>query len=103
MNEDSFAGMTILSQAAYNVATQNGLSPASAALLLDGVEARSFRDVLLAFAPEENIRALLVNGLCANDCQRSRDSVDKKVRGWLGGKYRPTKREDLWNSALCCA
>ena len=85
--------MTVVSLAAYEAATKDGLSPQEAAnQLLEKVEIRKFKDVLSLFASD---RELLVNGLCANDVGRSRMSVDKKVRGWLAGKYQPTAREDL--------
>ena len=85
--------MTVVSLAAYEAATKDGLSPQEAAIqLLEKVEIRKFKDVLSLFASD---RELLVNGLCANDAGRSRMSVDKKVRGWLAGKYQPTAREDL--------
>ncbi|MGN0803544.1 MAG: hypothetical protein ACI4MF_13210 [Candidatus Faecivicinus sp.] len=96
MEKDYGIQMTALSSAAYAAATAEGLSAQSAAAaLMEQVQIRSFRDMLAAFADADQLRDLLVNGLCANDRARSRDSVDKKVRGWLGGKYQPTKREDL--------
>ena len=88
--------MTVVSLAAYEAATKDGLSPQEAAIqLLEKVEIRKFKDVLSLFASDREVRELLVNGLCANDAGRSRMSVDKKVRGWLAGKYQPTAREDL--------
>lgn len=95
MNKDYSSSMTVLSRAAYQSATSVSLSPRAAAALLDKVEIRTFRDILCTCAPEETLRPVLVDGLCANDPARSRDSVDKKVRGWLSGRYQPTKREDL--------
>lgn len=87
--------LTMLSRAAYNTAIQSGLTAQAAAQSLHQVEVRSFRNILCTYASEDALRSLLVEGLCANDVSRSRDSIDKKVRGWLSGKYQPTKREDL--------
>ena len=88
--------MTTISYAAYDAATQMGTSPGdAAALLLNKVEIRKFKDVLLMFADEDGLKELLIQGLCANDAERKKASVDKKVRGWLSGKNQPTAREDL--------
>lgn len=95
MHADYTKRLTVLSYAAYETATKVGLSPQEAVALLNKVEIRKFKDILCAFASEEDIRDMLVNGLCGNDAARSRASMDKKVRGWLSGKYQPTKREDL--------
>lgn len=95
MNIDYAKQLTVLSYAAYETATKVGLSPQEAVNLLSKVEIRKFKDVLCAFAPEENLRKMLVDGLCGNDPLRNKASMDKKVVGWLNGKYQPTKREDL--------
>ncbi|MGN0794500.1 MAG: hypothetical protein ACI4MG_08540 [Aristaeellaceae bacterium] len=96
MEQDYGARMTTLSSAAYAAATADGLSSQSAAdVLMEQVQIRSFRDMLTAYADAGSLRGLLVEGLCANDSSRVRESVDKKVRGWLSGKYQPTRREDF--------
>ncbi|MGM9590734.1 MAG: hypothetical protein ACI3V0_11285 [Faecousia sp.] len=96
MDMDYGSRMTTLSSAAYAAATTDGLSAQSAAdVLMEQVQIRSFRDMLAAFADAGSLRSLLVDGLCANDSSRSRESIDKKVRGWLSGKYQPARREDL--------
>lgn len=94
MMELDIGRMTALSGAAFDAATQSGVSPEAATALLEQVQIRTFRDVLTAFGGED-VRGTLVKGLCLNDPARSREAMDKKVRGWLGGKYQPTKREDL--------
>ena len=96
MEKDSEMQMTELSSVAYAAATADGLTAQSAAgVLMEQVQIRSFRDVLAAYAEPDRLRELLVDGLCLNDSARVRDSVDKKVRAWLSGKYQPTRREDL--------
>lgn len=96
MDMDYGMQMTELSSAAYAAATADGLSAQTAVTaLMEEVQIRSFRDMLAAFADVDGLRDRLVDGLCENDAARVRDSVDKKVRGWLSGKYQPTRREDL--------
>lgn len=95
MPEDFTGGMTALSRRAFESAAAADLSAESAAQVLSAIPARSFADILARFAPKEAVRESLVDGLCADDPARSRASMDKKVRGWLGGKYQPTAREDL--------
>ena len=99
MPEDMTGGMTVLSRQSFETATMINLSAADAAEALASVPARSFAEILARFAPEEATREKLTAGLCSNNPSRSRDSMDKKVRSWLSGKYRPTAREDLWE--LC--
>ena len=91
--------MTVLSRRAFDTATSINLSSEDAAKLLMDIPVRTFRDILNHFAPEETVRETLVSGMCANDAKRNKASVDKKVRDWLNGKYRPTDREDLFE--LC--
>lgn len=96
MMEFDAAQMTRLSGMAYEAATKGGVTPEEAAeLLLETVQVRTFRDVLCAFGEETALRRTLVDGLCRHDPDRGRDAMDRKVRGWLGGKYQPGKREDL--------
>lgn len=96
MDQNHGTPMTTLSSAAFAAATADGLSAQSAAaVLMEQVQIRSFRDMLTAFADANDLRETLVDGLCANDGTRVRGSVDKKVRGWLSGKYQPSQREDL--------
>ena len=100
MDMDYGTPMTALSSAAFAAATGGSMNAQSAAdTLMEQVKIRSFREMLAAYADEGSLRSLLTDGLCANDSTRARASVDKKVRDWLGGKYQPTRREDLFE--LC--
>ena len=94
-------GMTTLSSQAFEAATALNLTSEEARRLLMAVPARSFVDTLARFSPAGVDKQRLVEALCQNDPSRKRDSMDKKVRGWLGGKYQPTAREDLLE--LCFA
>lgn len=92
---DQFGRMTVLSQQAFDMAA-SGLSARDAAnALLSEVPARRFADVAGALRPGLDLKSALTDGLCANDPARNRESVGKKVRDWLNGKYQPTAREDL--------
>ena len=95
MNHEYTGDMTILSRKAFEDATAADLSAGDAAALLAAVPARTFADILARFGPETGLREILTEGLCADDPSRNGASMDKKVRGWLGGKYQPTAREDL--------
>ena len=95
MSEGLTDGMTRLSRIAFESASVQSGSAAEAVSVLNTVPARSFADILAHFAPEESSKEKLVAGLCAGNAARSRASMDKKVRGWLSGKYQPTAREDL--------
>ena len=99
MPEDFTSKMTVLSRQAFQNAVTLNVSVANASAALAAVPARSFPDILARFAPAEASKEKLVDGLCGNDPSRNRASMDKKVRGWLSGKYRPTARDDLWE--LC--
>lgn len=100
VNRHEDAPMTALSNTAFTAATMDGLTAQSATVaLMERVQIRSFRDILVSLADESRLQALLVDGLCANDASRVRGSVVKKVHDWLSGKYQPTRREDLWE--LC--
>ncbi len=95
MTEEFTGGMTVITMKAFEAAVAPDVSAIRAADALAAVPARSFADILTQFAPETAGREKLVEGLCAGDPSRSRASMDKKVRGWLSGKYQPTAREDL--------
>ncbi len=99
MPADGTDRMTALSMQALRSAMTLNASAANASASLAAFSARSFADILGQFAPPEALREILVDGLCRNDPIRVRPSMDKKVRGWLSGKYRPTARDDLWE--LC--
>ncbi len=99
MPADANDRMAALSAQAFRSAMTLNASAANASAALAAVSARSFADILYQFAEREAVREILVDGLCRFDPGRVRASMDKKVRGWLSGKNRPTAREDLWE--LC--
>ena len=94
-NQTYLQQLTSLSRNAFDAASSLNISAREAVSVLAGIPVRTFSDLLTRFAPEGFSKEDLVNGLCADDAGRVRASIDKKVRGWLGGKNQPTAREDL--------
>ena len=94
--DNEFTGtMTVLSQQAFDDEAAADVSAGDAADLLLAVPSRTFAEILARFSPDAGTRDNLVKELCADDPSRNRASMDKKVKGWLSGKYQPTAREDL--------
>lgn len=89
---------TLLSQLAYDAA-KSSLTAKEAVEALARVPMRTFKDVLAAYGEPNTIKVRIVNGLCANNPNRKRESEIRKVQNWLTGKARPTNRVDLWE--LC--
>ena len=91
MDQNYRTQMTALSSAAYDAATEEGLSSQSAAnVLMEQVQIRSFREMLAAVNRTGDLRSLLVEGLCSNDSTRVRES------SLPGGRI-------SWSCALSCA
>ena len=95
MTEGWTDGMTVLSRQAFDAAAAPEGTAALAAGSLATIPVRTFPELLARYAPGEASREKLTEGLCRNNPSRSRESMDRKVRGWLSGKYQPTAREDL--------
>ena len=95
--QSSFVGnMTEISSRAFEAAIIPNMTAQEAAdLLMHSIQIRTFADILRSHAQGMDPKQTLVKGLCANDPQRIRASVEKKVRDWLSGRYQPTAREDL--------
>lgn len=88
--------MTEISSRAFEAAIIPNMTAQEAAdLLMHSIQIRTFADILRSHAQGGDPKQTLVKGLCANDPQRIRASVEKKVRDWLSGRYQPTAREDL--------
>ncbi|HIU34302.1 MAG TPA: hypothetical protein IAB02_07045 [Candidatus Pullichristensenella excrementigallinarum] len=96
MQSSYVSSMTEISSRAFEAATIPNMTAQEAAdLLMHAVQIRTFADILRSHAQGMEPKQALVKGLCANDPQRNRASVEKKVRDWLSGRYQPTAREDL--------
>ena len=105
MEKEKTAKMTRLSKRAFSAATfeKNSIEDASA-FLKDDLVTRNVRSILEKFGKGRDIREiqkLLVTGLLANDSGRKKDSVERRVRGWLDPKSTHTlKKEDAIEAAF---
>lgn len=62
---------------------------------------RTFGEVLARFADTVNLKKTLTDALCEYTSRISRDSISRKVRGWITGQYEPSDRETYFQ--LCFA
>lgn len=95
---DAFTGnMTTISRSQFEQATLAGLSMTDAvAFLRDHARLRTLRDVLLSHAPggdEAALKKLLVQGLKENHPESSADTVQRRVRDWLGTANRAVDKQ----------
>lgn len=88
--------MTQLSQAIYDKATSGQLTIHEAIDFLEKESrVRSLGDKLEKFSHGQDLRQTLVAGLMHNHPELSRDSVERRVRGWLAkDSRRSVKKED---------
>lgn len=93
--------LTEVSARQWDFVTQDNLSAREAvAFLLNGMQARSFRDILGQVCGGDWERRI-VEGLCAINGAARSDSIRRKVRNWMSGKALPTEREDVFQ--ICFA
>lgn len=86
--------MTEISRQMYAEATVPMSVAEAAALLRLYGQFRTLGDILRAFSGCDNPKSMIVDGLMANTPSANRDSMDRKVRNWLGGKtYSISKRD----------
>ena len=94
--------MTEISARQWSFVTQDNLTAKEAvAFLLDGMQVRSFRDILRQVCGSEDQERSLIQGLCGMNPSAQPDSIRRKVRNWMGGKNMPTEREDVFQ--ICFA
>lgn len=95
--------LTEVSARQWDFVTRENLTAREAvAFLLNGMQVRTFRDVLRQVCGSEDQEGRLVEGLCAiGGGQVQPDSVRRKVRNWMNGKTLPTEREDVFQ--ICFA
>lgn len=88
--------MTQLSQAIYDKATSGQLTIHEAIDFLEKESrVRSLGDKLEKFSHGQDLRQTLVAGLMHNHPELSRDSVERRVRGWMAkDSRRSVKKED---------
>ena len=100
---DSTEKLTEISARQWDFVTRDNLSAKEAvAFLLDGMQLRTFRDILRQVCGTDNLERQLVDGLCAvSGGHVQPDSVRRKVRNWMNGRNLPTEREDVFR--ICFA
>ena len=93
-----FTNMTMLTRTAFAAAMDEMLSINDAIRFLEeGLKTRSLRSILDKFAngmDEKSLRNLLVSGLKENHPEMKKDSVEKRVRGWMN----PQNRHSLYKA-----
>lgn len=89
--------MTEISQANYDAAVSDILTIQDAVRYLEQeAKTRTLRSKLEKFSHGKDLRSVLVRGLLENDPKRKKDSMERRVRGWLsdGGNIRSIKKQD---------
>lgn len=87
--------MTVLTTNMYNQATTGELSIKDAvALLKEQAVFRTLKDKLMRFEKGRDIRKLIVDGLMENNHGLSKESIQRKVRGWFNNEDRNIKKKD---------
>lgn len=95
-------GLTRTSAKEFNRIGMGTMTPAEAASYLRSGEfpLRSFRDMLRAVYPGQDIQERLVAGFMEDQPKAAKPSVQRKVRNWLSGQNTPTSREDVFRIAF---
>lgn len=87
---------TELSQEEFDKIKSGNMTASEAfGYLESGLSFRTFAETLLKYYKGDNLKGFLVQKMCEYNPGAVKDSVDKKVRGWLNGSYEPTDRETL--------
>lgn len=88
--------LTLISQNEYdNIANTSMTADEAFQYMSKSIRPRTFEEILTDFGRDRNVKTVLVNALCEYSPEVSRESISKKVRGWLSGKYEPSDRETL--------
>ena len=100
---DAKGQFTQISARQWAFVTQENLSAKEAvAFLLNGMQLRTFQDVLRSVCGSVDLENRLTAGLCANAGKPLQpDSVRRKVRNWMAGKSVPSDREEVFQ--ICFA
>ncbi len=98
--------MTEISAKQWDFIRKENLTPKEAVFFLEnGMQVRTFRDIIIEVCGTAEVEKQLLEGLCEIsriDGKNSlRDSVRKKISNWMSGKNIPSEREDVF--AICFA
>lgn len=87
---------TQLSQQEYdNIRFRSITAEEAFSYLQSGITPRNFSDTLAKFYAGEDLKERLIERLLEYNPGSVRDSISKKVRGWLNGGYEPSDRETV--------
>ena len=103
MEDSSTQQLTQISANHLAYVTQDNLTAREAvAFLLNGMQLRTFRDILRQICGREDREQQIIEGLCSMNRTSQPDSIRRKVHNWMNGKALPTDREDVfqWCFAL---
>lgn len=92
--------MTKITQIMFERVTSIRSVEQAAQVLLETGCFRTLGDTLRSFSGCDEPKKLLVNGWMAMHPSESRDSVDKKIRNWLGGRICSISKEDAFQISL---
>ena len=102
MEDSSTQQLTQISANHLAYVTQDNLTAREAvAFLLNGMQLRTFRDILRQICGSEDREQQIIEGLCSMNHTPQPDSIRRKVRNWMDGKALPAEREDVFQ--LCFA
>ena len=90
--------LTERSAAEYDYISSGEMTPemASSYLLEGRITLRSFGETLRDYYPYPDLQPRLTDALAAYEPETDRDSVARKVRGWLNGAGAPARREEVF-------
>lgn len=80
---------------AYNIQSV----PDAVIMLRECGSFRTLGDILRGRITSDQPKSVLVDGLCYNHPDASRDSIDKKVRNWLNGRTQTVAKRDAFELA----
>ena len=95
-------GLTVLSQNELDHLASTSMTAEEAfSYLNNNMMPRTLAGELEKIMEIKGAKKLLIDKLCEYHPDMSRDSVSKKVRGWISGKYEPSDRETYFE--ICFA
>lgn len=88
--------MTVITRQMYDRAARASTVRQAAQVLRRAGDFRDLGTILRSFSDDGNLRQTLVEGLLEWSPGANRDSLDRKVRNWLGGRTRSVDKEDAY-------
>lgn len=94
-------GLTQTSKVEYDRLFDREMTPAMAARYLreERIVLRTFGDALRQVYPGADLQQRLNRTFLTPG--QSQETVSRRVRSWLSGQSKPTRREDVWRIAFC--